>query len=463
MEVKPADHYLPYLLSPIMVKLAVSSLRIMDRFTRILTSIKTDTRIAQLLGGMIVILALVGCSSKKSVVHENYSDLYKAQEIKIRNDYTIFHQETNLTTFYLRIAAADLKYVKSPDELKTSATAVIELKAFPADPAMRRAVDSIVVRLNGVEPGNEHTFLHTAVNLNLPDGYKFRTVLKVTDINSGKSQNSTFTVDKTSINGRENFLVFQTDKRLPIYRNYITRPGRLRIKNNRSKDMTVRYYKRFFPLPPPPFSTYSPPPFQYEADSIYTLRATPDFSILEANESGFYHITVDDDQKNGYTLFTFPEPFPYVGTTQQMFEAIRYLTTEWEYREMKQKGNLREAVEQYWLDFAGSKNKAREMIELYYSRVEEANQFFSSYIEGWKSDRGLIHIVYGPPNVIYKGSNSETWIYGEDKNVMSLTFTFVKVINPFTDNDYRLNRDENFKASWYRAIESWRNGRIYAN
>lgn len=438
------------------------SIRIMNRFKRTRSSFKNH-HYSSLLVGLILILTITGCSSKKSVVLENYSDMYKKEEIQIRSNHTMYHPEADLTTFYLRIAAADLKYVKNNDELKTSATTVINLKAFPADPALHRAVDSIVVRLNGVESGSEHTYLHTAINLQLPDGYEFRAIMKITDVNSGKSQRSTFRIDKTSKNSRENFLVFQTDKRLPIYDNYITRPGRLRIKNNRAKDMTVRYYKRYFPLPPPPFSSYSPPPFQYEADSTYTLRATPDFSILEANQSGFYHVTIDDDQKNGYTLFTFPDPFPYVGTTQQMFEAIRYLTTEWEYREMKQKGNVREAVEQYWLDFAGSKNKAREMIELYYSRVGEANLFFTSYTEGWKSDRGLIHIVYGPPNVIYKGSNSETWIYGEDKNVMSLSFTFVKVINPFTDNDYRLERDENFKASWYRAIESWRNGRIYAN
>lgn len=413
--------------------------------------------------GIIMLLLISGCSSTKSIRQDNAVDIYNPDEIKIRTEHKIYHTEENLTRLYLRIAAADLEYAEDPNELKNTATALIELKAFPADPNLIRAVDSALVRLDEVASGNENTHLHTAINLDLPAGYDFRAVLTITDVNSGDKQTTRFAINKTSKNSRENFLVFETDERLPIYENYITRPSRLRIKNNQGKDMTVRYYNRHFPLPPPPFSNYSPPPFQYEADSVFTVRATPDFSILEATKSGFYHITIDDSQKNGYTLFTFPDPFPYVGTTQQMFESMRYLTTEWEFREMKQKGNVREAIEEYWLDFAGSKNKAREMIALYYGRVEEANQFFSSYVEGWKTDRGLIYVVYGKPNVIYKGPNSETWIYGEDKNVMSLTFTFVKVINPFTDNDFRLNRDENFKASWYRAIESWRNGRIYAN
>jgi len=225
----------------------------------------------------------------------------------------------------------------------------------------------------------------------------------------------------------------------------------------------VRYYLRQFPLPPPPFSNFNPPPFQYEADSIFELSASADFSVFRARKMGFYHVQKDESQKDGFTVFAFSEHFPKVVNTEQMFESLRYITTEWEYREIKQSKDLKKELEKFWVNCAGNREKAGELINIYYNRVEEANRFFTSYVEGWKTDRGLIHIVYGKPNIIYQSPTAETWIYGEDKNMMSLTFVFVKVINPFTDNDYRLSRDENFKASWYRSIESWRNGRIYAN
>ena len=82
-------------------------------------------------------------------------------------------------------------------------------------------------------------------------------------------------------------------------------------------------------------------------------------------------------------------------------------------------------------------------------------------MEGWKSDRGIIYIIFGVPNVVYKHKNYENWIYGEENNMMSLSFVFHKVDNPITDNDFVLSRSPVFKNNWFRAVDSWRSGRIY--
>ncbi|MCA1762012.1 MAG: hypothetical protein LC664_03295, partial [Flavobacteriales bacterium] len=72
-----------------------------------------------------------------------------------------------------------------------------------------------------------------------------------------------------------------------------------------------------------------------------------------------------------------------------------------------------------------------------------------------------IYIIYGEPNKIYRTSKAENWIYGEENNPLSLSFDFVKVINPFTDNDYRLLRNDTYKPSYHRSVNAWRDGRIY--
>lgn len=41
----------------------------------------------------------------------------------------------------------------------------------------------------------------------------------------------------------------------------------------------------------------------------------------------------------------------------------------------------------------------RAMIE-YYSRVAYANEHFKHYIDGWKTDRGMVYIIYGAPSYI---------------------------------------------------------------
>ncbi len=125
--------------------------------------------------------------------------------------------------------------------------------------------------------------------------------------------------------------------------------------------------------------------------------------------------------------------------------------------------NVRYAIERFWIDAAGDRERAREAIRIYYGRVETANRFFTSVVEGWRSDRGLVNIIFGTPTSIYKSDLSETWIYGEENNLMSLTFTFVKGKSAFSDNDLVLNRDPLLKGAWYRNVESWRNGRVYQN
>jgi hypothetical protein len=93
--------------------------------------------------------------------------------------------------------------------------------------------------------------------------------------------------------------------------------------------------------------------------------------------------------------------------------------------------------------------------------VQDANYYFTSYLEGWKTDRGMVYLIYGSPNVIYRTLNSETWIYGEENNVNSLSYSFTKVNNPFTNNDYTLERSVVYKQSWITAVDIWRQGRTY--
>jgi GWxTD domain-containing protein len=146
-----------------------------------------------------------------------------------------------------------------------------------------------------------------------------------------------------------------------------------------------------------------------------------------------------------------------------MVEPLRYITSKKEYQALLDDSDLKGALDQFWLENATNPERAKELIKHFYNRIEYANIYFSSFDEGWKTDRGMTYLIFGPPNVIYKNSNSESWVYGEDNNYMSVNFVFSKVINPFSDNDYRLNRSSVYKSHWYRAVDSWRQGRVFLN
>ena len=116
----------------------------------------------------------------------------------------------------------------------------------------------------------------------------------------------------------------------------------------------------------------------------------------------------------------------------------------------------KKAVEQFWISISGDENRAKNMIKLYYNRVQNANINFTADREGWMTDRGMIYIIYGTPDVVYRDQYMETWQYGNYKNNKAITFNFYKVNNPFTTNLYVMQRNEEYKYSWMKAVSVWR-------
>ncbi len=55
------------------------------------------------------------------------------------------------------------------------------------------------------------------------------------------------------------------------------------------------------------------------------------------------------------------------------------------------------------------------------------------------------------------------WVYGVETNANALRFVFDKAPNPFSDNDYILERSQFFKDPYYTAVDYWREGRVYSN
>ena len=217
-------------------------------------------------------------------------------------------------------------------------------------------------------------------------------------------------------------------------------------------------------LPAPVFAGVDGSRHDPAPDSLFTVNVGEDGRFrFQPADAGIYHLRPDTASDKGFTLFVLTESYPYVGTGVDMLKPLRYITSMQEYDRLSKAPNVRQAIERFWLDAAGDRERAREAIRIYYTRVENANRHFSSLTEGWRSDRGLVHIIFGSPTTIYKNGSSESWIYGEENNLMSLTFTFVKRKSSLTDNDLVLQRDPSMKGAWYRNVESWRNGRVYQN
>ncbi len=147
-------------------------------------------------------------------------------------------------------------------------------------------------------------------------------------------------------------------------------------------------------------------------------------------------------------------------------EDVRWIITPAEEDAFKQLSTDEERdqfIEQFWLRRDPTPDTAdNEFKEEHYRRIAYANEHFSSGIPGWRTDRGHIYIVWGPPDEI--DSHPTGGIYQRDMNEgggTTSTYPFERwryrhlegigneVVIEFVDtcscNDYHISVDPNEK------------------
>ncbi len=102
-------------------------------------------------------------------------------------------------------------------------------------------------------------------------------------------------------------------------------------------------------------------------------------------------------------------------------KQMRYIAKENEYdavSEAKNDEEKRTLFDEFWKKRDPNPNtKRNEYMEEYYSRVEYANEHFSHYQAGWKTDMGMVFILFGSPNNVERhpfdidSKPYEVWAY----------------------------------------------------
>jgi len=162
-----------------------------------------------------------------------------------------------------------------------------------------------------------------------------------------------------------------------------------------------------------------------------------------------------DDKIIGTTKKSFLSRWPGVPSSiKDLDKAIKqlvYIATEDEIEKIEETENRDEKVKEY-LNFWKKKDPTPQtednpIFDEYYRRVFYANEKFSHYIEGWKTDRGMVFIILGPPNNVdrhpfeFNTKPYEVWEYYD----LNRQFVFVdetgfgdyRLITPMYGDTYR--------------------------
>ena len=322
---------------------------------------------------------------------------------------------------------------------------------------LKQISDSSSIRFMDTIHFNTQAEIMDSFAINMKDGEDYVLSFKLTDVNNKNNTTKYLYISCKDNFDRNNFQLIN-DNGIPYIKNFISKEEKFKIKcrDNQIKKLYVKYLNRNFPIAEPPYTLSTYPPLSFKADSTFTVEINNGSSdLISLTKTGIYHFQTDTNQKEGLTVSRFSDDFPEITSTAQMLMPLIYITTKSEFAELKN-SNTKLAIDNFWLDKAGNSDRASELIRSYYNRVQDANRFFTSYTEGWKTDRGITYMILGPPLNVFRSATNETWYYGPDRNMISVTLVFVKTLNPFTDNDYTLQRSIEYKDAWYTGVENWR-------
>ena len=158
--------------------------------------------------------------------------------------------------------------------------------------------------------------------------------------------------------------------------------------------------------------------------------------------------------------FGFPRPV----FLDDLIASMRYMMTSAEAEQVQSGPVPAERLrrfEVFWRSLGGDRATAAAMIRRYFSRVEEANRYFTTTKEGWKTDRGMISIVFGPPPEAQRSPDGVAWVYG--RGTMTDIFFFRNVVVDVGDtsfDEYVLVRQAYYETPWNRMITRLRKNEL---
>jgi GWxTD domain-containing protein len=409
---------------------------------------------------LIIAAGLCACKRNAIVPTGSYQYLYDLESRDIHPEYVVYHHSNDSSTVYFRVFSGELLYTRT----SASNPFLLNLK-----------VKATISDLNGMAQDTLSLILHEgakdrqgwllgSMTVPMKEG-NWNLLMEFTDVSRNLTQPSFILCDKSSSYTAQNYLLTKFESGEPVFGGFVT-PGQmveiLSARNAKNNLPWLAKIRSEIKLPPPPFSTNSPElPSLKESQAVALVSNDLGAYVFEV-DGGLFFLTHDADKRAGLTIKTSNTHFPRVKEVSSLEWPIRFITTKTEHEEIVKNSYPKLLIDRFWLECGGSKEHARELIRVFYKRVEEANYYFSTYTEGWRTDRGMIHLLFGNPNQIIRSSQGEVWNYGEDNQAALLSFTFNRVESPFTSNLYILEREPGYKPYWERMVQTWRSGKIYS-
>jgi len=425
---------------------------------------------------LLVVSVFIPLSNSCNTVKQTFdpkdlSYLYNPTKNPINPRFNVVNQSDESSNLSVKFFANDLFFSEANPQGIPTSSLLVTVKLYNISQG-RLLSDTVVYNLNIIREEGRREYVYT-MPLKVKKGIEYITEVKILDRLRQKVVQAFVPFNTLSYNNKYNFRaqglfdgneLFNPVLRINEYINLIY----LRAPVD---SIYISYYKPFTDFADPPSLVLPEKVLDYEPEKVVAI-AYSDTTPMMFPREGIYLCTVGRDIKEGYTFFNMGATYPTMSDPKSMIEPLSYLASQNELSNLKSALKPKFALDDFWIKCGGNVERARELIRIYYTRVLYANYYFTSYKEGWRTERGMIYIIYGPPDKVYKSSEGESWGYrnpvlkskwGGRYTVSDnyLFFSFKVRNNNFSDNDYYLSRGETLVTNWDKAILSWRKGIVF--
>jgi len=420
---------------------------------------------------LVGITILASCAIVKETTDTNdLSYLYNPLRNPIHPRYQIYNESEDLSELTIKFFTNDLFFTEANPEGIPKAELIIIYRLYDMSQG-RVAVDTGFYSINVRKEQGNRQYTYT-IPMRASAGSKYEAELVIRDLIRSTRIQTHLPFDKTSDLSMNNFKVRGHFNKIELFNPVLRSDEFINLLYRYPMDsLFIMFFEPDDASPIPPSMLMPERSLDTEPEEIVTLAYSDTLPLMFPNR-GIYLCTTDTNKLEGYTFFNFGQEFPGMSEPETMIDPLIYLTNENEIEEMKKNDRVKVALDEFWLEITGNIERSRELIRIYFNRVLYANYFFTSHKEGWRTDRGMIYIIYGPPDKVYKTPGGERWGYLKKQVKRGwgirykvedeyLYFSFRQRENPFTTNDYTLLRSESVTSYWDEAIRAWRSGIVF--
>lgn len=423
-------------------------------------------------GLIIAASVIVSCKTTQPVSdYKDLSYLYNPTRNPVNPQYNVTIQYDESAVLHVKFNASELFFSEANPRGIPMAEMMITAKLFCISQG-RVLADTAHYNLSIEKIAGKQEYIYD-VPLKVNKGLEYIAEVKILDKLRLLVMQAFIPFNTLSAVNKYNFIAREYFEKSQLFDQVVRKDEfvNLNYLGRKPDSLFISFYKPLKDVPDPPAMLLPQKTIDYGPDTIVALPYSDTLPMMFPKE-GIFMCTVGRDTTEGYAFMNFGPTFPGMNTPVAMIEPLIYLSNPDEIEQMRSASRPKLALDEFWIKCANNVDKARELIRIYYTRVQYADIYFTSYKEGWRTERGMIYLLYGPPDKVYKSTDGESWGYSKPVVRSSwgsrftvkkeyLYFNFKKRESIFTDNDYYLSRSETLVSYWDQAVACWKKGIVF--